>query len=137
MQTLLIVCYMFAATHEVSFYVKKTFIMTVMAKWLKSIGDPQLFLGGQKVSITMDHKYLGMFITDNMCDNNDIKRQMKGVYARGNVLLKRFNSCSHDVKTKLFKAYCSSFYCVSLWCNYTVMCYKKLNSAYNRIFRIF
>ena len=69
------------------------------------------------------------------CDNDDISRQMRCIYSRGNVLIKKFAICSDDVKARLFKAYCSSFYCSQLWCSYNTACFTKLQTSYNRVLR--
>ena len=64
-----------------------------------------------------------------------MRRQIKGVYARGNVILKRFKNCSTQVKVKLFNSYCGNFYCSNLWSFYNVTMAQKVQSAYNRIYR--
>ncbi len=61
---------------------------------------------------------------------------MKSIYCRGNTIIKRFRSCSENVKVKLFKAYCTSFYCMCLWTKYNVAkSVSKVKVAYNRVFR--
>ena len=72
-----------------------------------------------------------------MKHDKDLNRQMRGIYARGNSLLKRFKYCNNEVKMKLFKAYCTNFYCLSLWSKFTQQSHRKVKSAYNRIFRNF
>ena len=137
MQQLLNVCDDFACEQELIYNVKKTFCVCVRPKWLKNITIPNMFLSGNIVNITSNHKYLGMYIMDSLNDEMDMKRQLRSIYARGNVLIKQFRQCSEDVKIKLFKAYCSSFYCLALWNRFTVANYKKVKSSYNRIFRNF
>ena len=46
-----------------------------------------------------------------------------------------FRNCSNDVKAKLFKAYCSSFYGLTTWYSFHVSVKKKLDIAYKKIFR--
>ena len=61
---------------------------------------------------------------------------MRGIfYARGNSLLKRFRHCNTEIKIKLFKSYCTSFYCLNMWSRFTLYNYRKVRSAYHRIFR--
>ena len=62
---------------------------------------------------------------------------MGAIYARGNTLIKKFNMCSADVKSRLFRSYCSILYCSSLWCSFNATIYRKLQSSYNRMFRYF
>ena len=72
-----------------------------------------------------------------MKDDKDLNRQMRGIYVRGNSLLKRFTYCNNDVKIKLFKAYCTNVYCLSLWSKFSQHCHRKVKSAHNGIFRNF
>ena len=85
--------------------------------------------------MTSNHKYLGMYLSEDSSDNLDIKRQIRGVYARGNSLIKRFRHCNQQTKVKLFTSYCSSFYCCTLWYKFSTAEFRKLKSSYNRIFR--
>ena len=81
-------------------------------------------------------KYLGYFICDDMSDNKDIIRQTRCTYTRGNLIISKFRNCSDHVKIKLFKAYCTNFYGITLWSNFTSEIRRKLQVAYKRIFRM-
>ena len=48
--------------------------------------------------MTTTHKYLGMFISDTMKDDMGITRQIKGIYTRGNILIKGFRQCNRCKK---------------------------------------
>ena len=138
LQKLLNLCEDFASTQELSFNVKKTFCMCIKPKWLKELVLPKFILNDRILSTVDTQKYLGIYITDTLADDKDMNRQMKGIFARGNSLIKRFKQCSDEVKVKLFKAYCTSFYCMSLWTKYSIT--KSLSAvkrAYNSIFRNF
>ena len=78
---------------------------------------------------------MGVYINDILDDVKDIERQRKGIYSKGNVLIRRFSNCSIDIKTQLFNSYCSSMYCSPLWNNYTHNAFKGLRVAYNNTFR--
>ena len=54
-------------------------------------------------------------------------RQCQQLYARGNVLLRKFHMCSMDVKVKLFNTYCSPMYTARLWRNHTAYSFQRLN----------
>ena len=69
--------------------------------------------------------------------NKDIARLICSVYSRGNVLIGRFRHCSLEVKSKLFKAYCTSFYGITTWSHYHSTVKNKLDVAYEKIFRAF
>ena len=62
-------------------------------------------------------------------------RQCQQLYARGNVLLRKFHMCSMDVKVKLFNTYCSPMYTAQLWWNHTAYSFQRLNVCYNNILR--
>ena len=137
MQVLLNICDKFAKEHELKFNLKKTVLMCIKPNWLKNLTIPTLYLNGSPIDVTSDHKYLGMIISDNKKDDLDMKRQMCSIYARGNVLVKKFSNCTDDVKIKLFKSYCTSFYCLNLWNSFKVSSFRKVKSAYNKMFRKF
>ena len=62
-------------------------------------------------------------------------RQCQQLYARYNVLLRKFHMCSMDVKVKLFNTYCSPIYTAQLWWNHTACSFQILNVCYNNILR--
>ena len=80
-------------------------------------------------------KYLGIFISWDLSDNIDMTRQMRSLYARANILLRKFNKCSVDIMKTLFQTYCTNMYCPYLWSNYTQMAYSKIRVAFNNVFR--
>ena len=138
LQKLLNICEQVASEHELSFNVKKTVCMCIKPKWLKDLTVPTFVLNNRYLSNVNIQKYLGIYITDTLEDDKDMIRQMKGIFARGNTLIKRFSQCSEEVKVKLFKAYCSSFYCMSLWTKYsTTKSLAVVKRAYNCVFRNF
>ena len=52
-------------------------------------------------------------------------------------LLRMFSYCTIDVKMKLFRSYCSSLYCCSMWSDYrkASYMYKKLTVGFNNVHR--
>ena len=50
-----------------------------------------------------------------MTDDEDIEREIKNMFNRTNMLIRKFNKCSVAVKTTLFKSYCLCFYDIALW----------------------
>ena len=98
---------------------------------------PTITLGTIPLKWVSTHKYLGVIISEDLKDDCDIKRQMKGFYARGNTVIRNFKSCSTSVKIQLFKTYFSSIYGGHLWSSYSKVNFNKLKVAYNNIFRLF
>ena len=82
----------------------------------------------------MSHKYLGVLISEDGRDDIDIQRQTRGIYARGNMILKYSRHCSTEVKCSLFKTYCCNMYCSYLWCKFYAKSFNNIKVAFNRIY---
>ena len=138
LQDLLFICEKFAATNDMIYNLKKTVCMLARCKKSKVTTSPTIYymyLNANKLKWVDDYKYLGFFVNDGFKDDLDIRRQMRAIYTRGNLLIKRFFSCIQDVKAKLFQAFCSSMYCCYLWNSFNVNSFKQLEVAYNNVFR--
>ena len=105
-------------------------------KKFKSDFVPCFELAGFKLKCVPTHKYLGVHIATDQKDNGSIRQQCRNIYSRGNSIIRNFKHCSDVVKCQLFKSFCTSFYCASLWSCYTIESLRHLKVAYNRIFRI-
>ena len=55
-------------------------------------------------------KYLGHIITNGLTDDEDIGREIKNMFARTNILMRKFSKCSSSVK----KYYLNRFVSVSM-----------------------
>ena len=135
LQSLINLCELYANKFELTFNIKKTKVMCFRPKVLSRIFIPEFVLDSKVLSMVSSHCYLGVVIEDSYADNGDLSRQTRSIYARGNALIKRFSMCDTEVKVKLFKSYCSSFYCSQLWSSFTTTAFRKLQSSYNRILR--
>ena len=65
----------------------------------------------------------------------DMKKEMRKLCYRGNSLVRKFSFCGEDVKCTLFRSFCYSLYCASLWSNYKNETYQRLRVNYNNIMR--
>ena len=75
---------------------------------------------GAKVIPSVDQcNYLSIIISVKNSDK-DFKTQMRKYYANANMLLRKFSYCSSDVKCCMFKSYCSTMHCSSMWFESTV-----------------
>ena len=110
--------------------------MFVRPKELKSDFVPCVELSGFKLKCVPTHNYLGFHIATDRRDDRSIRQQCRNMYSRGNTIIRNFKHCSDAVKCQLFKSFCTSFYCASLWSSYTIESLRHLKVAYNRIFRI-
>ena len=66
------------------------------------------------MEFVQEFRYLGHVLSQKMSDDSDIKREIRNMYMRTNMLTQRFKSCSTDVKIRIFKAYCICLYGVPL-----------------------
>ena len=76
---------------------------------------PSFALDGCPIIVVDNCKYLGHFLSSKDDDDVDILHQNRLLYARTNLLIRKFGRCSKEVKLCLFKAYCMNFYGESLW----------------------
>ena len=74
-------------------------------------------------------------MSSDKSDEVDIKRGVRSMYARGNMLVRRFCHCSIDIKQRLFQSLCSPIYCIQLWSKYHVSAISSIRVAYNNCFR--
>ena len=135
MQTLLNSCDSFAHDHNVIYSTKKTVCMFIRPKCFKSSFVPCLRLSGSVLKCVSSHKYLGVYISNELKDDASIRHQCRNMYGRGSMIIRHFTQCSDAVKCQLFQSFCTSFYCASLWSSYNIETLKRLKVAYNRIFR--
>ena len=90
-----------------------------------------IMLGQNTLHVTKSYTYLGHIITDNLCDEADIKAKVGCLYGRSNILLRKFYFCSERVKNRLFSSYCSNLHLCSLWASIS-----RFIVSYNNAFRI-
>ena len=135
LQRLLDICHKFATDNDMLFNAKKTFCMCIRSKSKVIKRIPDVTLSNKSIKWIEEHKYLGVIITSCFTDDKDIKRQCRVVYAKGNVLIRKFKVCSPDVKDRLFQSYCSNLYCSALWCSHTAKSLSNLRVAFNNVYR--
>ena len=121
--------------NESLFNQKKSASLYFISKMLKGAHLPNVYLNGVLVKQVNSVKYLGHFVTCELSDDIDIRRQCRVLNVRGNILSRKFHMCSVPVKLKLFNSYCASLYTPHLWCNYKKMCVTKLHITYHNILK--
>jgi hypothetical protein len=102
-----------------------------------SCAFPCFMLDGCPVAMINKCKYLGHFLSVDEDDNVDILNQNRLLYARTNLLKRKFSQCSKDVKLSLFKAFCMNFYGDCLWNRYNVTVIKRFEAAYIKCVKMF
>ena len=62
---------------------------------------------------------------------------IRGLYARANMIKRKFYDCTEDVKLHLFRSYCSNFYCCALWSGNDPEPIKAVKICHNNVLRMF
>ena len=76
---------------------------------------PTFILAGCTLAFVAHFKYLGHVIENSLSDDQDINREIKLLFTRTNVLIRRFKRCSTLVKIRLFRSCCLCFYGFALY----------------------
>ena len=79
--------------HDIKYNSTKSNVMIFSCKKLKDIHIPNFLLNGETLPRVSKYKYLGNIITEDLCDNDDISRHYKRIYAQGNAVLHVYRIC--------------------------------------------
>ena len=129
-----------AADINMSCNVKKTVCMVFSPKCRRKVirqSFPVFKLGDSDLQFVNSFKYLGHIICHSFSDDDDVKREIRNMYTRTNILIRRYSRCSLCVKLVLFKSYCICMYDTALWKTYSIGVYNKLRSCYNKCIKMF
>ena len=130
-------CEKFGVSHDIKYNPKKSAIMIVRSKMFKDSSFPNFSLNNETIRECQEIKYLGHFLTNNLTDDADIRRQIRQTYVQANMLLRKFHMCSLDVKIKLFRTYCSCLYTAQLWWSYKKSTINKLYVAFHNTLKLY
>ena len=61
---------------------------------------------GIALQFVTDFRYLGHLVNNKMSDDDDINRELRNLFVRTNILIRRNGKCSTSVKLVLFRTYC-------------------------------
>ena len=139
-QKLLNLCNESVASLDIKFNATKSVTMIFLPYKITSrvsYSFPNLMLNGCALNIVDSYKYLGHVISPVSDDNLDIARQMRLLYARTNVIIRKFGKHSKDVKLCLFRAYCIQFYGAGLWETFNITVMKRFEAAYVKCVKMF
>ena len=92
---------------DMSFNTDKTVCMVADPydkRKIVSYAFPCFKLANSDLKFVSQFKYLGHIIDNSFCDDSDINRELKCLFGRVNILIRRFSRCSLQVKLKLFKS---------------------------------
>ena len=97
---------------------------------------PVVRLCNETLNFSKKVKYLGVYLTNALTDDDDINRQVRSLYCSANQLKSAFSHCWFDVKNLLFKSYCTNFYGSHLWSNYLKSSFHSIRVACNDCYRM-
>ena len=105
----------------------------------KRVADsfPVFTLRNIQLVVVDQFNYFGQIIDNSFSDESDINREVKALFARTNLLCRRFKRCSKLVKVRLFRSFCVCYYDTALWCNYSIGAISRLASCYNKCLKYF
>ena len=64
-----------------------------------------LELDNVELAYVSSFKYLGHIFCNTLCDDSDIKREIRNLRVRVNVLVRRYSKCSQRVAVLLFNSF--------------------------------
>ena len=120
--------------------VRKTVCMTFLPRMRDKIISrtfPCFQLDGTPLTFVNDFKYLEHHISCDLSDDLDIRREIRNMFLRTNILIRKFAKCSMVVKLLLFRTYCLCLYDNALWLNHTAGIMCKLQYCYNKCIKLF
>lgn len=135
MRLMLKICEDYAESHNMLYNASKSVYM-VFESSNTPAENPPLHLNGAALAKVSQVKYLGHLIDDKLRDEADIERQRRAISVKANMLARRFQRCSVEVKRLLFTTFCYNLYTAELWCHYTKAAYNRIRVQYNNAWRI-
>ena len=92
---------------------------------------PKFHLLNCELLFVNSFRYLGHIIDNSGSDNDDIDREIRNLFIRTDILIRKFHNCSQPVKVLLFKSFCPRFYGLSVWKSFSIKCIGRFKAAYH------
>ena len=70
-------------------------------------------------------------------DDGDVKREIRNLFVRANVVSRRFSKCFLRVKVRLYNSFSLCFYGCALWNHCLVSTLNNFKSCYNKYMKLF
>ncbi|XP_065645642.1 uncharacterized protein LOC136076104 [Hydra vulgaris] len=135
LQILLDLCSSYAVKHGIVYNNIKSQIM-FFEIYKPLINSAHFTLSGMVLTYTSQYKYLGHLISNDMQDDKDILKHVRSMYARANLICRKFSSAQIQTKIMLFNAFCSPIYGYQLWYLWRKDSFLCLCVAYNNALRL-
>ena len=105
LQTLLDTCLRYANANSITFNSNKSVYM-VFKPTRYRLFCPSMRMNDDVINPSDNVKYLGVILNDKLRDDDDMSKHLRNLYARSNVIIRKFHHCSIEVKCELFISYC-------------------------------
>jgi len=116
---MLAICDVYAAEYFMSFNAQKSKCLVILSNACRCLRpllqDNMFYVDGKPIDFVSSFPHLGHVITDTLDDCPDITKKLENFIWQVNDVLCFFGKVSCDVKARLFRAYCISFYGCELW----------------------
>ena len=83
-------CSYYGIAFDVKYNSAKSNVMVFYCNLLKDIPVPNFMLNCVAIDKVYNYKYIGHYINDKLIDDDDMARQRKQIYARGNAWIRKF-----------------------------------------------
>jgi Reverse transcriptase (RNA-dependent DNA polymerase) len=140
LQSLLHILDSYSVCLDMSINIKKTVCMIykpICRNKILNCEFPKFQLHNYALLFVNSFRYLGHIIENCASDNDDIEREIRNLFIRTNVLIRRFHYCSQSVKVLLFKSFCLCFYGLSVWKSFSAKCIGRFEAAYHKCIKNF
>ena len=134
LQKLIYNCELFGYSFNVDFNTNKSKCMIFNQKPIVNVDN--FSLNGSDLEFVNNFKYLGVTLNNEMNDDAHIETLYKKLCCKSNIISRKFNLCSYNVKNELFRTYCTNLYSFGLIAKFKISSFKKLKICYNNSFRI-
>ena len=122
--------------HLILHLISKSVGVLFLPKYISILNVPKVFLCNNVVKFKNNINYLGVFLNNNLKDEDDIYRQVRYLYGKSYQLKATFLKCFRTIKNIPFNYHCTSFYASHLWSKYLCSSLNHLQVAYNDSFRL-
>ena len=134
LQSIVNVCSKFVLQKDLVFNCKKSFGVIFLPRKLLRFGCPTLTLNHNKIRFVNSVKYLGVYLSCTLNDDDNIERQVRYMHCQANMLKYRFYRCSRFVKNNLFRSFRNLLRFTQV--SYGVSILYRLCVAYNHSYRV-
>ena len=119
MRRMLSICDTYALQYDIVFNAQKSKFVVVCASHFRSFYSLMckcvFCIGGNQIDNVSSFSHLGHVINSRLDDSEDVLFRRNSFVSQVNNVLCFFGKLDSFVKTKLFKAYCTSMYGCELW----------------------